>query len=163
ALLHKYADAAFVEVAGSPDEVGLRQVVGTNRCRLGVACEVGGEDPGRVVVASAIDNLLKGAARQASHTLTLLLALSQATDLTGPQGLIDARTVALAAARQLGVPAESVLTASTGVIGHRLPVNKITAALPALVRGLSGEPTAAAEAILTTDTRVKMASRVLEI
>src|SRR5262249_5068773 len=52
-----------------------------------------------------------------------------------------------------------VFSASTGVIGVRLPAQKITAALPNLVQKLGPEPDAAAEAILTTDTRTKMASR----
>jgi len=52
-----------------------------------------------------------------------------------------------------------VLTASTGVIGARLPAMKIVTALPALVEQLGDHPDLAAEAIITTDTRIKMTAR----
>ena len=53
----------------------------------------------------------------------------------------------------------AVLTASTGVIGARLPAMKIVTALPGLVEQLGDHPDLAAEAIMTTDTRLKMAAR----
>jgi len=56
-----------------------------------------------------------------------------------------------------------VLSASTGVIGHRLPAAKIVAAAPVLAQSLRPEPERAAEAILTTDTRIKMAARTVRI
>ncbi|MGA9521487.1 MAG: acetylglutamate kinase, partial [Myxococcaceae bacterium] len=68
-----------------------------------------------------------------------------------------------AAARALGVPEASVLSASTGVIGLRLPAQKVVDVLPSLVNGLDTDPLPAAEAIITTDTRVKMASRMLQL
>jgi len=71
ALLHKYAGSPFVQVLGSPDEVGLRGVVGTNRCQIAVSVLAGGYDPGRVVVVAALDNLVKGAAGQAVQNLNL--------------------------------------------------------------------------------------------
>src|SRR5207248_1792035 len=59
--------------------------------------------------------------------------------------------------------ASAVLTASTGVIGVRLPAHKIVAAMPALSASLKPDAMAAAEAIMTTDTRVKLASRTVAI
>ncbi|MBM4227878.1 MAG: bifunctional glutamate N-acetyltransferase/amino-acid acetyltransferase ArgJ [Gammaproteobacteria bacterium] len=72
---------------------------------------------------------------------------------TGEQGFVDAHAVCEAGARLLGCPAEAVLPFSTGVIGQRLPSEKIIAALPTALSGLSpaGWPAAAA-AIMTTDT-----------
>src|SRR5204863_1296841 len=61
------------------------------------------------------------------------------------------------------IPASAVLTASTGVIGVRLPAHKIVAAMPALSASLKPDAMAAAEAIMTTDTRVKLASRTVAI
>jgi len=59
-------------------------------------------------------------------------------------------------AAALGLSAEEVLVCSTGVIGHELPVEKITVALPEAVRQLRVEGAAdAARAIMTTDTRPK--------
>ena len=86
-----------------------------------------------------------------------------ANALTGPEGLVDVRTVCEAVAQSLEVPAAAVVSASTGVIGHRLPAHKIVAAAPALASSLQPDPLLAAEAILTTDTRVKLASRTLQL
>ena len=77
---------------------------------------------------------------------------------TGARGELDARATAAEAARLLDLHAEEVLVLSTGVIGQRLPLDRVLAGLPEAVRALSpqgGE--AAAEAILTTDTGVKLA------
>lgn len=76
ALLHKYADQPFVEVLASPDQVSLKGVVGTNRCQLAAA--VDGET---VVVISAIDNLVKGAAGQAVQNLNLMMGWPQTAGL----------------------------------------------------------------------------------
>jgi acetylglutamate kinase len=86
-----------------------------------------------------------------------------ANALTGPEGLVDVQTVCEAVAQSLKVPAAAVVSASTGVIGHRLPAHKIVAAAPTLAGSLQADPLGAAEAILTTDTRVKLASRTLQI
>jgi acetylglutamate kinase len=86
-----------------------------------------------------------------------------ANALTGPEGLEDVRTVCEAVAKALKVPAGAVLSASTGVIGHRLPAHKIVAAAPALVASLKADAVLAAEAIMTTDTRIKMALRTVHI
>jgi len=79
---------------------------------------------------------------------------------TGPEGLAAARRTAVETARVLGVRAEEVLVASTGVIGVPLPVDRLVAALPEAAGKLSPEGGAAvSEAILTTDTRAKIARR----
>jgi len=82
-----------------------------------------------------------------------------ANALTGPQGTADVVAIREAFARALAIGPEAVLTASTGVIGARLPAGKIVAAAPALVAALSPVPEPAAEAIITTDTRTKLFSR----
>ncbi len=82
-----------------------------------------------------------------------------ANALTGPQGLSDVAAVRAAAAQALGVQKRAVLTASTGVIGQRLPVHKIEAALPQAVEQLGDHAELAAEALVTTDTRPKMTAR----
>lgn len=63
-----------------------------------------------------------------------------------------------AAAKALGIPAEDMMIASTGVIGQPLPLEPIANAMPALTASLRGDNTGswdAAEAIMTTDTKVK--------
>jgi acetylglutamate kinase len=82
-----------------------------------------------------------------------------ANALTGSAGLDDVAVIRAAVADALGVQKRAVLTASTGVIGARLPAMKIVTALPALVEQLGDHPDLAAEAIMTTDTRPKMAAR----
>jgi len=82
-----------------------------------------------------------------------------ANALTGPGGLDDVGVIRGAVADALGLQKRSVLSASTGVIGQRLPTMKILAALPALAEQLGDHPDLAAEAIMTTDTRPKMAAR----
>src|SRR5688500_11479380 len=86
-----------------------------------------------------------------SDALRAIVANSgNANALTGPVGLEDERAMAGAVATALGVSAVDVLTASTGSIGARLPVEKIRAAAPALVAALGGDEAAfltAAEAI----------------
>jgi acetylglutamate kinase len=82
-----------------------------------------------------------------------------ANALTGPGGLDDVGVIRGAVADAIGVQKRSILAASTGVIGARLPAMKILAALPALAEQLGDHPDLAAEAIMTTDTRPKMASR----
>jgi len=63
-----------------------------------------------------------------------------------------------AAARALGVSAGEVAVASTGVIGERLPVERIRESIPELRESLGGDGSAFAEAVLTTDTRTKEAA-----
>jgi glutamate N-acetyltransferase/amino-acid N-acetyltransferase len=77
---------------------------------------------------------------------------------TGARGELDSRATATEAARLLGLGAEEVLVLSTGVIGKRLPLANVLAGLREAAAELSedGGP-AAAEAILTTDTRSKQA------
>ena len=82
---------------------------------------------------------------------------------TGQQGFNDAESVTDCAAELLDIQAERLLPFSTGVIGERLPVDKITSGLPAAVESLSEEGWYdAAEGILTTDTRPKGACRQFE-
>jgi N-acetyl-gamma-glutamyl-phosphate reductase len=76
ALREAYRGERFVRVAESPDTVSLRKVVGTNDCLVGVACA--GD---RLVVVSAIDNLIKGAAGQAVQNLNLALGWEEAAGL----------------------------------------------------------------------------------
>lgn len=72
---------------------------------------------------------------------------------TGERGEKDARTMAVQTGEKLGVPAEKVLVASTGVIGVELPMERITAGIDMVTAALSPEGGHdAALAIMTTDT-----------
>lgn len=83
---------------------------------------------------------------------------------TGEQGIRDAREMTRLCGELLRIPAEHVVIAATGVIGMSLPMEKIRAALPKLAKALSPQGgRAAAEAILTTDTRAKEAALRIEV
>ena len=77
---------------------------------------------------------------------------------TGEEGMGYCGQTADAAALALGIPAESVLVASTGVIGMQLPMDRITAGVmamaPLLDKSLESG-TKASRAIMTTDTKNK--------
>ena len=71
---------------------------------------------------------------------------------TGEQGMRDAREMAHLAAEHLQLPEELVYVCSTGPIGVPLPMLAIRRGIPEAVQVLGPDGTAAAEAILTTDT-----------
>jgi len=78
---------------------------------------------------------------------------------TGAQGQRDALDVCSAAAAQLGCEASAVLPFSTGVIGQRLPAEKMVDAMPSAIAGLAANGwAAAAQGIMTTDTVPKCVS-----
>ena len=77
---------------------------------------------------------------------------------TGAEGYEYCRKIADAAAKALQIPEDSVLVASTGVIGMQLPIDRIEAGVSAMAPMLSDSEEAghaAAKAIMTTDTRPK--------
>jgi len=83
---------------------------------------------------------------------------------TGADGLARAGSTCAALARELGLAPEQVLPFSTGVIMETLPNDRIEAALPAaLADRKAANWGAAAEAIMTTDTVAKAASRQIVI
>lgn len=90
----------------------------------------------------------------------LLTNTGNANAGTGAPGLEAAQRTCAKLAELAGVPAESVLPFSTGVIGEPLPVEKIEGALQAALDNLSENNWAeAATGIMTTDTLPKGASR----
>ena len=81
-----------------------------------------------------------------------------ANSATGEGGRADAVATAVEAGRLLELAPEQVLVLSTGVIGVRLPMEKLVAGLGVAVPALSPDGGAdAAHAIMTTDTRAKTA------
>jgi len=80
---------------------------------------------------------------------------------TGEAGFKDAELSALATAGELGIDPSLVLVASTGVIGHRLPVDRLLAGMKAAAAQLERSPAAglaAEKAVMTTDTKPKEAA-----
>ena len=94
----------------------------------------------------------------------LVVNSGNANVFTGRSGEVAVSRTAKAAARLLGASPDEIFTASTGVIGEALQVDRITKALPLIADRLS--PTAwlnGAQAIMTTDTFPKGAVRLTEI
>src|ERR671933_628094 len=77
---------------------------------------------------------------------------------TGKRGLEDAYRMQAIAAAELGLEPKEVAVASTGVIGKRLPMDRVEAGIKSAAASLSGDGSGFAEAILTTDTRTKEAA-----
>ena len=94
----------------------------------------------------------------------LLINSGNANAGTGQQGLEDARSCCQALAEAAGCRTEQVVPFSTGVIGEPLPVERMRSALPVALQGLAADGwEAASRAIMTTDTRPKLASRRFEV
>ena len=77
---------------------------------------------------------------------------------TGARGVQDAEATCRAVAEALGCRSDEVLVCSTGLIGYELPMDRLRAGVAPLVASIDSGPgggTAAADAILTTDTRRK--------
>jgi glutamate N-acetyltransferase/amino-acid N-acetyltransferase len=94
----------------------------------------------------------------------LLVNTGNANAGTGPQGMIDAQACCQALAAGAGVDVQQVLPFSTGVIGERLPAERIVAAVPDALAALQADNwLLAAKGIMTTDTRPKAVSRVVDV
>lgn len=94
----------------------------------------------------------------------VLVNSGNANAMTGEQGYGDALEICREVSDLLTIPEESVLFCSTGVIGERLPVERMKKVLPGLVQNLTADGAGAfSGAILTTDTRAKTSSRDIEL
>jgi glutamate N-acetyltransferase/amino-acid N-acetyltransferase len=88
----------------------------------------------------------------------IIVNSGNANACTGNRGLKDARAMTTLLARELHAPAEHVLVASTGRIGLPLPMTNVRSGIRDAVTLLgneAGDADAAAEAILTSDTKPK--------
>ncbi|MBM3976469.1 MAG: bifunctional glutamate N-acetyltransferase/amino-acid acetyltransferase ArgJ [Planctomycetes bacterium] len=114
-------------------------------------------------------NMLQGAhipvcrehlSRSGGMVRAVLVNSGNANCSTGQQGIEDNRTVCRALAERIGCAPEQVLFLSTGVIGARLPVEKVLEALPELL-GQDAQQGASAftQAIMTTDLVPKLVAR----
>jgi len=94
----------------------------------------------------------------------LVINTGNANAGTGEDGLMRAFSTCVSVAQQLNLSPEQVLPFSTGVIMEPLPTDRIAAGLPAAIADLKEANWAvAAEAIMTTDTLPKAASRQIQI
>ena len=91
----------------------------------------------------------------------VVINAGNANAATGAQGARNAARTAELAGEMLGCRPDQVLVASTGVIGHQLPMDRLEEGLKRVSSQLSADPGSfqtAAQAILTTDTHAKVVS-----
>jgi acetylglutamate kinase len=98
-----------------------------------------------------------------SNIHAILINAGNANAMTGPRGAKDNEAMATHLAAALGVPADGVLTASTGMIGVPLQIELIAEAIPRVLDVASADPMPFAAAILTTDTCEKVAWAEVEV
>lgn len=87
----------------------------------------------------------------ASNIKAIITNSGQANAATGAEGIVNNQKMADALAQQLSCNSDQILIASTGVIGAQLAIDKISDALPELVKSTSTIAEKFAVAILTTD------------
>lgn len=98
-------------------------------------------------------------AQPGAQVRAVIANTGSANACTGEQGLADARRTAAQVAEAVGCQPGEVLALSTGVIGLHLPMDKITQGVSALAGQVAPDGWEdAAAAIMTTDTRPKLAS-----
>jgi glutamate N-acetyltransferase/amino-acid N-acetyltransferase len=105
------------------------------------------------LAAAAPVHVSRGHLRQSAGRISAIVVNSGcANACTGPEGFRHAHEMCDSTARALGIGPSSVLVASTGVIGVKLPMSNVARGIDEAVRSLSpdGGPSAA-RAIMTTD------------
>jgi glutamate N-acetyltransferase/amino-acid N-acetyltransferase len=109
-------------------------------------------------VLLTMQNLSNGTAR------AVVVNSGNANACNGEQGLTDAQAMAAVTAEALGITAEDVLVASTGVIGRKMPMEKVLPGIRAAAAQIAPDNgSLAARAIMTTDTFPKEAAVRLEL
>jgi glutamate N-acetyltransferase/amino-acid N-acetyltransferase len=134
-------DLALVEIAGGASAAALFT---TNR-----------------VVAAPVEVGRASLAASAGRVRALIVNSGNANCATGRDGIRACERMCADAAQILGVQNSEILPSSTGIIGVPLPVDKVRAHLPDLIAKRSCTSHAAdafSRAIMTTDTRPKIAS-----
>ncbi len=128
------------------------------------------EAPGGTAAFVCTTNLLKAApllvtreSVKGGGVRAVVVNSGVANAATGERGLEDAYRMRELAAEELGIGAGEVAVASTGVIGERLPMDRVKAGIREAAARLVQDGSAFAEAILTTDTRTKEAAATVEV
>lgn len=100
------------------------------------------------------------------HVRAIIVNAGNANCATGKQGIAASNASCKSLASALGTDVRKVIPSSTGVIGVQLPLGKLIAAIPALLHSRGDSPEHAmdfARAIMTTDTRPKVASAQIRV
>jgi glutamate N-acetyltransferase/amino-acid N-acetyltransferase len=124
----------------------------------GAAVPAAGVFTQNLVVAAPVVVSRRHLAATGGRAAAVVLSSGNANAATGEPGEADAETMCTLTATGVGCAPDEVLVCSTGLIGYRLPMGALGAGIPAAADARGAEPAhgaAAAEAIMTTDTRRK--------
>ena len=130
-----------------------------------VPCKVAGTFTTNVVKAAPVKWDQK-VVKESEFAQAVIVNSGIANACTGEEGMGYCQETADEAAKILGIPADSVLVGSTGVIGKQLPIDRIKAGIALLAQTKKDTieaGTDAAKAIMTTDTCKKEIAFELEI
>jgi glutamate N-acetyltransferase / amino-acid N-acetyltransferase len=147
------AVAAGIKASGRPDLGLVESSAGANAAALFTR---------NLVVAAPLEVGRAALVSSAGRVRAVVVNSGNANCATGRAGRLACERVCRHAARLLAAPAEEVFPSSTGIIGVPFPAQKIIAKLPDLIsaRGSTERSALAfAQAIMTTDTRPKIAAQ----
>ncbi|MGA2354586.1 MAG: bifunctional glutamate N-acetyltransferase/amino-acid acetyltransferase ArgJ [Terriglobales bacterium] len=151
------AVAAGIKVSGRPDLALAEAVDGASAAALFTRNRV---------VAAPVEIGRRALVSTGGRVRAVVVNSGNANCATGRRGLQACELVCREVGSLLGVTSSEIFSSSTGIIGVPLPAEKIRAALPKLIAARSageGGALAFADAIMTTDTRRKIASARLRI
>ena len=119
-----------------------------------VPCKVAGTFTTNIVKAAPVKYDMD-IVENSPYVQAVVVNSGVANACTGKEGIDSCKILSKAAGKALNIPDNAVLIGSTGVIGRKLPTEKMTAGIEGLAAILGSTPadgTKAAEAIMTTDT-----------
>jgi glutamate N-acetyltransferase/amino-acid N-acetyltransferase len=146
------AVAAGIKVSGRPDLALVHATEGATAAALFTTNRV---------VAAPVEVGREALHSSKGRVRAIVVNSGNANCATGREGIQSCARVCREAATLFGAPASEIFPSSTGIIGVQLPDEKILSMLPDLISALSPKDHAVlafANAIMTTDTRPKIAS-----
>jgi glutamate N-acetyltransferase/amino-acid N-acetyltransferase len=141
-----------IKVSGRPDLAFAEACVGTTAAAVFTQNRV---------VAAPVDVGRTSLTASRGRMRAVIVNSGNANCATGKPGLRACKRICAETGKLLGVAAEAVFPSSTGIIGVPLPADKVVAKLPELISSRAASEDALRQfalAILTTDTRTKLAS-----
>jgi glutamate N-acetyltransferase/amino-acid N-acetyltransferase len=148
--------------------VGLHCGIKRKRKDLGIIysekpCIAAGVFTTNVVKAAPVVYNMEVLEKSFKNIRAIVVNSGVANACTGEQGMKNTIKMAEKTAKELGIPVDSVLVSSTGLIGVQLPMEKIESGIEEAAKNLAEDPLPFAEAIMTTDTVTKTSSVRVEI
>lgn len=136
---------------------------------LGIICCPAGATAAAVfttnkIVSAAVTTCKQNA--KSGYAEAVVVNSGNANTCTGKLGLKNAQSMCQTAAELIDADPNNILIASTGIIGHQLPMDKVNTGIILAAANLSAGPKAGddfAHAIMTTDTKCKQAHKTVAI